>query len=122
MTTFQLVALPLLAVLIVMTAMAAARSRVTPRIGLSWILLWLASATAIAFPGILVWLAGVLGIGRGTDLVLYVFILGGFAAFFATYLRFRRVDEQLTKIVRQIAIENAVREKEGDTGGGTLGS
>lgn len=118
MTTFQLVTLPLLAVLIVVTAMATARSRVTPRIGLSWILLWLAAAIAIAFPDLLVWLAGVLGIGRGTDLVLYVFILAGFVAFFATYLRFRRVDEQMTKIVRQIAIENAAREQERESGEG----
>jgi small membrane protein len=112
MTTFQLVTLPLLAVLIVITAVATARSRVTPRIGLGWILLWLSAAIAIAFPDLLVWLAQVLGIGRGTDLVLYVFILVGFVAFFATYLRFRRLDEQMTKIVRHIAIENAAREQD----------
>jgi hypothetical protein len=113
MTTFQLVTVPLLAILIVITAVATARSRVTPRIGLGWILLWLSAAIAIAFPDLLVWLAQVLGIGRGTDLVLYVFILVGFVAFFATYLRFRRLDEQMTKIVRHIAIENAAREQEG---------
>ncbi|MGZ8867733.1 MAG: DUF2304 family protein [Thermoanaerobaculia bacterium] len=116
MTTFQLVTLPLLAILIVVTAMATARNRVTPRIGLGWTLLWLAAGIAIAFPDLLVWLASVLGIGRGTDLVLYVFILAGFVAFFATYLRFRRVDEQMTKIVRHIAIENAAREQNGKAG------
>ena len=112
MTTFQLVTVPLLAILIVITAVATARSRVTPRIGLGWILLWLSAAIAIAFPELLVWLAQVLGIGRGTDLVLYVFILVGFVAFFATYLRFRRLEEQMTKIVRHIAIENAAREQD----------
>jgi hypothetical protein len=110
MTTFQLVTLPLLGVLIVVTAVATARSRVTPRIGLGWIFLWISAAIAIAFPDLLVWLAQALGIGRGTDLVLYVFILAGFVAFFATYLRFRRLDEQMTTIVRHIAIENASRD------------
>jgi small membrane protein len=122
MTTFQLVILPLLGILIVVTALATARSRVTPRIGMGWILLWLAAAIAIAFPDLLVWLAQVLGIGRGTDLVLYVFILAGFVAFFATYLRFRRLDEQMTKIVRHIAIENAAREHEEKSGQGTSAS
>jgi small membrane protein len=110
MTTFQLVTLPLLGVLIVVTAVATARSRVTPKIGLGWIFLWISAAIAIAFPDLLVWLAQALGIGRGTDLVLYVFILAGFVAFFATYLRFRRLDEQMTTIVRHIAIENAARD------------
>ena len=107
MTTFQLVTLPLLAILIVVTAVAITRNRITPRIGLGWILLWLAAAVAIAFPELLVWLANALGIGRGTDLVLYLFILAGFIAFFVTYLRFRRLEEEITKIVRHIAISEA---------------
>ena len=110
MTTFQLVTLPLLAILIVVTAAAVARSRVTRRIGAGWIVLWLAAAIAIAFPDILAVLANALGIGRGTDLVLYVFILVGFVAFFVTYLRFRRLEEQITHIVRHIAISEASRE------------
>lgn len=107
MTTFQLVALPLLALLVVVTATAVVRSRVTRRVGLAWIVLWISAAVAIAFPELLVWLANFLGIGRGTDLVLYVFILVGFVAFFVTYLRFRRLEEQMTEIVRHIAIRDA---------------
>lgn len=106
MTTFQLVALPVLLAFIVVTAMAVARHRVTPRLGLAWMVLWLAAAASIAFPEVLVWLAQALGIGRGADLVLYVSILATFAAFFLIYLRFRRLEEQLTEIVRQIAIRD----------------
>lgn len=107
MTTFQLVTLPVLLIFVVITAVAVARHRVTPRLGLAWMVLWLAAGAAIAFPDVLVWLAQILGIGRGADLVLYVSILATFAAFFFTYLRFRRVEEQLTEIVRQIAIRDA---------------
>ena len=112
MTTFQLVALPALAVLIVVTAVAAARHRITPRVALAWMALWLGAAAGIAFPEILAAVAHALGIGRGADLVFYVFILATFVAFFVTYLRFRRLDEQLTKIVRHLAIQNAEREEE----------
>lgn len=107
MTTFQLIALPLLGLLVVVTGVAIGRARVVPRIGVAWIVLWLAAAGTIAFPGVLVRLAHLLGIGRGADLVLYVFILAGFVAFFVTYLRFRRVEEQLTAIVRHLAIRDA---------------
>lgn len=115
MTTFQLITLPLLGLLIVVTGVAIARARVVPRIGVAWIVLWLAAAGTIAFPGVLVWLAHALGIGRGADLVLYVFILAGFVAFFVTYLRFRRIEEQLTAIVRHLAIRDAEKADERDS-------
>lgn len=107
MTTFQLVTLPILVAFVIGTAIAAARRRMTPRLGIAWMLLWLAAAVAIAFPELLVELARFLGIGRGADLVFYVSILGTFLAFFLTYLRFRRVEDQLTEIVRHLAILNA---------------
>lgn len=107
MTTFQLVTLPILVAFVIGTAVATARRRLTPRLGTAWMLLWLAAAVSIAVPEILVRLAQLLGIGRGADLVLYVSILGTFVAFFLTYLRFRRVEEQLTQIVRHLAILNA---------------
>ena len=107
MTSFQLVTLPLLALMAVATALQMARHRLTSRAGTAWMALWIAAAAAIAFPDILVGIAHFLGIGRGADLVLYLSILFSFAAFFVTYLRFRRVDEQLTKIVRHLAIRDA---------------
>jgi small membrane protein len=106
-STFQIVMLPLVAAMILAVAVAMARRRMTGRVGSAWLALWIAAAISIANPDVLVWLAHVLGIGRGADLVLYLSILFSFAAFFITYLRFRRVDEQLTKIVRHLAIRDA---------------
>lgn len=107
MTTFQVVTLPLLALMVLGTAIQIARHHLSPRFGLAWILLWIAAAIAIADPNLLVRAAHFLGIGRGADLVLYLSVIFSFTAFFVTYLRFRRVDEQLTTIVRHIAIRNA---------------
>lgn len=107
MSTFQLVTLPLLAVMALATAIQMGRHRLTMRAGALWLFLWIAAALGIAFPQILVSIAHFLGIGRGADLVLYLSILFSFGAFFLTYLRFRRVDEQLTKIVRHLAIRDA---------------
>lgn len=112
MTTFQFVTLPILAVMIVATAVAIGRRRVAPRFGVVWIALWVAAAVAILDPDILARIATFLGIGRGVDLVLYLSILVFFIAFFLVYLRFRRLDEQLTQIIRHLAIGDAERDKE----------
>lgn len=107
MTTFQIVTLPILAVMILVTAVAMGRRRLAPRLGVAWIALWVAASVGIADPEILARIANFLGIGRGVDLVLYVSILVFFIAFFVVYLRFRRLDEQLTQIVRHLAIRDA---------------
>ena len=112
MTTFQLVTLPLLAIMVLATAIQIGRRRLSARFGGAWLALWIAAAVAIADPDVLVRIAHFLGIGRGADLVLYLSILFTFAAFFITYLRFRRVDEQLTKIVRHLAIRDGERPSE----------
>ena len=112
MTTFQLVMLPLLAVMVLATAVQIGRRRLAARAGIAWLLLWLGAGIAIADPDVVAWMARRLGIGRGADLVFYLSIMFMFVAFFVTYLRFRRVDEQLTKVVRHLAIRDAEREAE----------
>jgi hypothetical protein len=71
-------------------------------------ILWTGAAISIARPETLVFVAGILGIGRGTDLVLYLSILFMFVAMFLIYLRFRRLDEQITMLVRQLAIRDGL--------------
>jgi small membrane protein len=119
LTTFQLVTLPLLAAMILATAIQIGRRRLTMRFGLAWLALWIAAAVSIADPDLLVRIAHFLGIGRGADLVLYLSILFTFLAFFITYLRFRRIDEQLTKIVRHLAIRDAEPSRVAAAVGGT---
>ena len=112
MTTFQIVTLPILAVMILATAVAISRRRLAPRFGAAWIALWVGASVAIFDPDILARIATFLGIGRGVDLVLYVAILAFSIAFFLVYLRFRRIDEQLTQIIRHLAIRDAERDEE----------
>ena len=114
MTTFQLVTLPLLGLVVVITAVAVARKRLTARVGIAWIVFWLGAAAIIVVPDSTSRIAALLGIGRGADLVLYISILLLFFGLFLTYLRFRRIDEQLTKIVRHLAIRDAEREPRDD--------
>jgi hypothetical protein len=109
MTTFQWLAIPLLLFLFLGSAAATLRRRMKLRGGAFWSLLWLASATAIAWPDITVRVARFLGIGRGADLVLYLAVVGMSIGFVLVFLRLRRIEENLTKVVRTIALESPVQ-------------
>jgi small membrane protein len=58
--------------------------------------------------------ANLVGIGRGTDLLLYIFLL--FSLFQSVYLadRLKTIDARLTSVVREQALESAVAPREGE--------
>jgi len=68
------------------------------------LLLIIAAASSVFFPQAWTWVANLLGIGRGTDLLVYLFVLIfiGFAA--TTYRRFRQLESELTQLSRQLAL------------------
>ncbi len=107
MTTFQLIAFIVLGISFAITVALTVRRSITPRVGFAWGMLWIAAAVAIARPELTAIVARALGIGRGTDLVLYVAILAMVFGFFAIYVRLRRIESDLTKIVRELAIRGA---------------
>lgn len=64
-----------------------------------------AAILSIFFPELLSRLANMLGVGRGTDLVLYATIVSFFVFMATTYQRFRHAETSLTKLSRRIAID-----------------
>jgi hypothetical protein len=105
MTSFQIGATLLLAFFLVMTVALAMRRRIAPRVAFFWSVLWIAAIVAILDPQITVRVANALGIARGADLVFYLAILGMFVGFFGAYLRIRKLESDITKIVRELAIQ-----------------
>lgn len=71
------------------------------------VLFALIAAFSVFFPSILTKLAQLLGIGRGTDLVLYALVVSVLVFMATTYQRFRHLENSLTKLSRRIAIEEA---------------
>src|SRR5882724_7719656 len=47
------------------------------------------------------------GVGRGTDLLLYLLCLASITAFLKLYKKNRSVDEKLTEVARQVALLGA---------------
>jgi hypothetical protein len=111
MTRFQIVALTLVA-----GVLAAEIIRGSRFAGRSWTrlfrcLVWLGAGLAIAFPGLVQDAANLLGIGRGTDVVLYFLVLAFLWTAFYFYTKQMRLQMQLTDVVRHLALLGARREK-----------
>jgi hypothetical protein len=78
-------------------------------------MLWLAAAVAIARPDLTTRFANLIGIGRGADVVLYVFVLAFLVTSFYWYSRHVLIQRQLTEIVRHLAILQAKRGPQTET-------
>ena len=64
---------------------------------------------AVLRPTDVTWVAHKLGVGRGTDLVLYVMVLAMGFLTLNTFLRFRSLEKKLTDLARTVAINEGAR-------------
>ncbi len=107
MNLFQWIALPTLGCLFVLELVRRFRGRDR---GLAWGMrtcLWLAAAAAVYHPNMLTKISKTIGIERGTDLVLYLSVFAFLASCFYFYARCIRLERQITKLVRHIALNEA---------------
>ncbi|MCL2848847.1 MAG: DUF2304 domain-containing protein [Micrococcales bacterium] len=66
-----------------------------------------AFAASVLFEDVWTVVANAVGVGRGTDLLLYLFIIMTLAFIAATYLHFRGVEMQITALARRVALAEA---------------
>jgi hypothetical protein len=96
-----------------------ARSQAIRRIGL---LLFSAFAVvSILFPTVWNGIAHFVGVGRGTDMVLYALVVAFLSFTVTTYLRFRDLEMRYTKLARRLAldeVEHDQRPSDGPTAPG----
>lgn len=112
--------LPIKIVLIVVLAVAVAmiifpgrgaRGQAVQR--LFWLLGLLVGVVAIIFPALTSVVASWLGIGRGTDLLLYLLIVFVIAFTVTNAVRNRKTDRTITVLARKIALMEAELRKTG---------
>jgi hypothetical protein len=70
---------------------------------------WLAAIALIANPGVSTQIAQSVGIGRGADFVTYALLVVFLWAHYQHYLRYKRVENEVTLLVRELAIAQAAR-------------
>jgi small membrane protein len=71
------------------------------------VLFALVNVYAVMRPDDLSALANLVGVGRGTDLVLYALVVAFMAGMFSFYQRFRVVDRRYTELARTVALREA---------------
>jgi hypothetical protein len=101
-----LLILAVLAVLLLLVRRGhTVRTRAFKRVALLAFLL--VTVYAILRPADVTWVAHRVGVGRGTDLVLYCLAMAFFAFAVNTYVRFRNLEARFAELVRAVALQNA---------------
>lgn len=100
----------LLIVVVIMTAARLLRSRGARPQALRRLGLMLFAALAvwsILFPSVWNHFARLVGVGRGTDMVLYLLVVAFLSFTLTTYLRFRDLETRYTTLARRLALGEA---------------
>ena len=105
MTPFQLIAIPVLLLLAVREAVAMKVRGGRRRFRIVRAVILLAAAAAIWEPSLLSRLARLLGIGRGTDLLLYLFLMTFIGVSFALYARCQKLERQIVALAREVTLD-----------------
>ena len=104
MSTVQII---LIAGLLLIIAYVYLRLRSAMVDAIVFILLGLVGTVFVIFPELTTRVANAIGIGRGADMIFYFSILFFGFVCLKLYARVRKLEQQLTKIIRDIAIFQA---------------
>lgn len=107
---FQLITLPILALLTLGSIVRLARGGHRRDVTLLSILIWLAAAAAIIRPSVTADIAHALGIGRGADLVFYLVAIAFLASVFYFYHQVVVLRSEVTALVRILALQEAEKD------------
>lgn len=75
-----------------------------------WFLLWAVVAVVAVVPDVTSYLARLVGVGRGADLVTYLALLLVFYLVFKLFVKLEKLEHQLTALVRSLALRAGERE------------
>jgi small membrane protein len=106
-----LIAATLGLVVVLLQRRAAARTRAWKRLIL--VALAVAAVVSILNPDLTTRVANFVGVGRGTDLLLYLLVAVFLYVVVGFYLKFRDVERQLTVLARRLAIDEAIQRRQG---------
>lgn len=107
MNLFQIMAVVVLGTAILWEGIRLLRSARGRGLRAARLFVWLSASAAIAYPEFPQRVAEYLGIGRGADAVLYLFVLAFLWVSFFLYSRQLRLQRQITQLTRHLAIRDA---------------
>jgi len=81
--------------------------KTSPTVLIIWLLAWLSLIIISINPYATSYLANILGIGRGLDLILILAIIGAYYILFRIYIMIENLEMELTKLVRELALRES---------------
>lgn len=105
----QIILIAIIAIIIWRLAVKLKTQEIAAKQFIGWLLIWLLAIVAVSFPDLTVWLANVVGVGRGSDLVIYLAVIAIFYVIFRLLLRIEKLEKNLTKLVRGEALKDYER-------------
>lgn len=98
----------LLIAALALTVLYAVRNRkASPLVSMAALLFGLIGIFCVIMPDVTTFVANLLGVGRGTDLLLYCFIISSVLMIFNLHLRLLRLQDMLTAMARDLALSRA---------------
>ena len=85
--------------------------KITMKELLVWSLVWAAAIFLVVWPQTSFVVAKLFGIARGADVIIYLSIPVLFYLIFRLYIKIETLEQEITKVVREIAIENRKKKK-----------
>ncbi|MDR2545293.1 MAG: DUF2304 family protein [Methanobrevibacter sp.] len=86
--------------------------RISLKTTVLWVCLWIMLFVISLSPDSTTFLANRLGIGRGLDLLIIIGILGTYYLIFRLYLKIENINQNINKLVTEIAIHNENHDNE----------
>lgn len=105
----------LIAAIVLLAAFMMRRTGADSHLAIRRIILGLfviAAALSILFPQWLTWIASLIGVGRGTDLLLYALVIMFLVFVYTQYRRNVTLQRDITRLARKIALVDATRAEE----------
>jgi hypothetical protein len=82
------------------------------------LLVVMGAVLSILFPDLLTSIAGFVGVGRGTDLLLYVLVVTFMLVSVVLFRRVAELERRYTQLAREIAVSSALAKRREDGGAG----
>ncbi len=90
-------------------------SKMSPGMLILWSIIWIVLIVLSIFPETTGYFANLTGIGRGLDVILILGLIGCYYLIFRIYNMIENIEEEITLLVREIALEKANSRKNENT-------
>lgn len=107
MTLFSYILAVIMAFLVVKTTKKWRDGHLSFAETMAWDAFWVVVAVIAFIPRVTTTVANAVGVGRGADLLVYLALLALFYVAFRLYNKVERIEEDITSLVRELAIEQA---------------